>query len=162
MSDANTPTLPSPVPGTKSGKGKPHPFSKWFWLSFLVISLGYAWYSFYVPSNDVAWADDYASAQQLASQSGKPMLLFFTAEWCVPCRIMKREVFADEEVMKTINAQLVPAMIYQGDPGADALFRRYNVGVTPITIVTDGMGNVLNYAVGGIGKAEFLELIENR
>ena len=146
---------------SETPKKKKNPFWQWFWLSFLVISLGYAWYSFYVPSNDVAWVEDYASAQQLASDSGKPMLLFFTADWCVPCRIMKRQVLADEEVMKVINAQLVPIMLYQDEPGNDELFSRYNVQGTPITIVTDAMGNVLTYAVGGISKIEFLELIDS-
>ena len=61
--------------------------------------------------------------------------------------------------MTAINAQLVPVMIYKGEPGTDELFRQYNIGGTPITIITDGTGHVLNYAVGGIGKTEFLELI---
>ena len=164
MEKSNTPQSESPVqdPGTGNGKRKSHLFRRFFWLSFLVVSLIYAWYSFYVPSNEVVWAEDFASAKQLASESGKPMLLFFTAEWCVPCRIMKREVFADEGVMRTINATLVPVMIYQDDPGGDELFKKYNIGGTPITIVTDAMGNVRNYAVGGIGKSEFLELISDQ
>lgn len=142
-------------------RGKGNPFWRVFWLAFLVFSLGYAWYSFYVPANDVNWADDIVSARQLASESGKPMLLFFTAEWCVPCRIMKREVFAKPDVMTAINAQLVPVMIYAGEPGADEAFSQYNVQGTPITIFTDPQGTVLDYAVGGIGKAEFMEMLEN-
>jgi protein disulfide-isomerase len=149
----------SPDTASKAAKGKSHPFWRWFWLTFLVASLGYAWYSFYVPSNDVVWADDIASARQLATESGKNMLLFFTAEWCVPCRIMKRQVFADQEVMTAINAQVVPVMIYADDPGAEEVFRRYKVGGTPVTIFTDPEGNVLDYAVGRIEKTEFLEML---
>lgn len=126
-----------------------------------MVSLCFAWYSFYVPSNDVVWADDITSARELATQSGENMLLFFTAEWCVPCRIMKREVFADQEVMTAINAQVVPVMIHADDPGADEVFSQYKVGGTPITIFTDPQGNVLDYAVGRIGKTEFLEMLEN-
>ena len=145
---------------TNAAKNRSHPFWRWFWLTVLVGSLGYAWYSFYVPSNDVVWADDFASAQQQATDSGKNMLLFFTAEWCVPCRIMKREVFADEEVMTAINAQVVSLMVYADDPGASEVFKRYQVGGTPVTIFTDPQGNVLDYAVGKIGKAEFLDMLE--
>jgi thioredoxin 1 len=130
-----------------------------FWLAFLVLSLAYAWYSFYVPDNDVEWAPTYAVAQEKATASGKPMLLFFTAEWCVPCRIMKREVFADREVMALLNADWISVMIYPDDPGAEALYQRYTIGGTPITILSDPLGNVIDYAVGGINKAEFLELI---
>ncbi|WP_053991619.1 thioredoxin fold domain-containing protein [Mangrovimonas sp. TPBH4] len=142
-------------------KTKSHPFWRWFWLTFLVVSLGYAWYSFYVPSNDVAWADNMVSAKKLATDSNKNMLLFFTGDWCVPCRIMKREVFADKEVMKAINSQVVPVMINIDDPNAKELVKHYKIGGTPITIFTDSQGNVLNYAVGKIGKTKFLEMLEN-
>jgi protein disulfide-isomerase len=162
MNDPKAAPTPSSEDVEKFGKGKSHPFWRVFWLSVLVISLVYAWYSFYVPSNNVDWAEDFASAQELANASGKPMLLFFTSQWCVPCRIMKREVFADPEIMTMINAQLVPVMIDADAPQADELFSRYNIGGTPITIITDSLGNVLNYAVGGIGKSEFLELIGNQ
>ncbi len=142
-------------------KTKSHPFWRWFWLTFLVVSLMYAWYSFYVPSNDVAWSDNMISAQKLANDSEKNMLLFFTGDWCVPCRIMKREVFADKEVMKAINSQVVPVMIDVDDPDAAELVKLYNIGGTPITIFTDPQGKVLDYAVGKIGKTKFLEMLEN-
>lgn len=145
---------------SKSTK-KSHPFWRWFWLLFLAGSLAYAWYSFYVPPNDVAWADNMVSARKDANRSGKNMLLFFTGEWCVPCRIMKREVFADQEVMLAINAQVVPVMIDIDDPTAEALVKQYNIGATPITIFTDPQGKVLDYAVGKIGKTEFLEMLKN-
>lgn len=142
-------------------KTKSHPFWQWFWLTFLVASLAYAWYSFYVPSNDVAWADNVDSARELANNSGKNMLLFFTGEWCVPCRIMKREVFADEEVMKAINLQVVPLMIDVDAPDSEELVKYYKIGVTPVTIFTDAQGKVLDYAVGKIDKTKFLEMLEN-
>lgn len=138
-----------------------HAFWRWFWLTFLVASLAYAWYSFYVPANDVDWAANMVSASELANDSDKNMLLFFTGEWCSPCRIMKREVFADKEVMKAINSHVVPVMIDVDDPNAADLLKQYNVGGTPITIFTDPQGNVLDYAVGKIGKTKFLEMLEN-
>lgn len=146
----------------RGAKRKPHPFWRWFWLTFLVVSLGYAWYSFYVPPNDVNWADDVSSAREVASVSERPVLMFFTADWCAPCRIMKRKVFADPEVMKEINAGVVPVMINESDPSTAEVFERYNVQGTPITILTDSQGKVIDYAVGGIGKSELLELLNKR
>ncbi|MEP4079815.1 thioredoxin family protein [Haloferula sp.] len=143
-----------------SSKKKSHPFWRWFWLSFLVASLAYAWHSFYVPPNDVDWADDIVAARQAASDSERPVLMFFTADWCVPCRMMKRKVFADPEVMTEVNARVIPVMIHAGDPGADEAFERYKVQGTPITILTDSQGVVIDYAVGGIDKSEFLELLD--
>ena len=131
----------------------------WFWRATLVVSLSYAWYCFYVPSNGIVWANNYTSAQHQATQSGKPIIIFFTGKWCVPCKIMKRQVWADDQVMNTVNAAFIPVTIDVDDPDNAAVLVRYNVGVTPITIVTDPNGNALQWRVGGIGKSEFLELL---
>jgi len=53
---------------------------------------------------------------------------------------MKREVFADKEVMKAINSQLIPVMINVDDPKAEELVKQYKIGGIPITIFTDYQG----------------------
>jgi thioredoxin 1 len=159
MNDAPSPS-PSADPTPQPRRRKSPWWWQAFWLTFLVVSLGYAWYSFYVPANDIAWADDYAAAQQQASQTGKPMILFFTAKWCVPCRIMKRTVWADDEVESTVNSGFIPVMIYVDAPDtATAAIERYSIGGTPTTIITDAEGNVLERVEGGIGKSDFLQLL---
>jgi len=134
-------------------------FWRCFWLTFLVVSLAYAWYSFYVPANNITWADNYTSAQQQSADSGKPIILYFTGEWCSPCRVMKRQVWADDEVMTSVNAQFIPVAIDVDDSDNAAVLARYNVGGAPVTIITDSQGNALRWRAGGIGKSEFLELL---
>ncbi len=154
--------LPSSGNSDRQSNGKKiFDFWRCFWLGFLVVSLAYAWYSFYVPSNSIAWADNYTSAQQQAADSGKPMILYFTGEWCVPCRVMKRQVWADEEVKKSVNSQFIPVAIDVDNPNDAALLARYNVGGAPVTIITDPQGNALRWRVGGIGKLKFLEFLAN-
>ena len=131
----------------------------WFWRVTLVVSLSYAWYCFYVPSNSIVWAANYTSAQHQAAQSGKPIILFFTGKWCVPCKIMKRQVWADDQVMNIVNTSFIPVIIDVDDSDNASVLVRYNIGGTPITIVTDPNGNALQWRVGGIGKSEFLELL---
>ncbi len=159
MNDAQPPITPSTEPEPLPISGKLRRFWRWFWLTFLVVSLAYAWYCFYVPSNRIAWADNYTTAQQQAVGSDKPILLFFTGPWCVPCRIMKRQVFADDEVMATVNASFIPVTIDVDDSNAAATVSRYGVGATPNTIITDPQGNVLQWRQGGMSKADFLEWI---
>lgn len=134
-------------------------FWRCFWLTFLVVSLAYAWYCFYVPANDIAWADGFASAQRQAADSGKPMILYFTGTWCVPCRIMKRQVWADDQVAASVNAAFIPVAINVDDPGNAAVLARYKIGGPPVTIVTDSQGRALRWRAGGISKSEFLELL---
>lgn len=134
---------------------------RWFWRVTLVVSLAYAWYCFYVPNNEIAWADDYSSAQAMAAESDQPMVMFFTGKWCVPCRIMKRTVWADEEVESIVNAGFTPLLIDVSEPGESTdTAVRYEVGVTPTTIVADSEGNVLEYVQGAMDKSEFIALLE--
>ncbi|MEW4565201.1 thioredoxin family protein [Bremerella sp. JC770] len=154
----------SPSPTTSSTESAPKsqkviPFWRIFWLTFLVVSLAYAWYCFYAPSNHIAWADNVPAAQQQAAKTGKPMILVFTGQWCVPCRIMKRQVWADPQVTAAVNAEFIPVIVDVDDPESAPLLDRYQVGGPPVTIVTDPQGEPLRWRAGGIGKAEFLELI---
>lgn len=145
----------------KKAKKKSHPFWRWFWLTFLVGSLAYAWYSFYVPSNNIEWVNDITSVQQLSKHTDKKTLIFFTGKWCVPCRIMKREVFADNEVEKIVNAQFTPVIIDIDNPSTKELVNYYKIGATPTTIIVDSTGTVLDYRIGKLGKKKFLEMLNN-
>lgn len=145
-----------------SSKKKSHLFGQFFWLTFLVVSLWYAWYSFYAPSNDISWTNDIESAQKLASNSDKNIMIFFTGKWCSPCRVMKRQVFADNEVMKAIDTKVVPVEINIDDPNSEKLVKQYNIGATPTTLFIDYEGTVIDYAVGKVGKIKFLEMLENQ
>lgn len=140
-------------------KKKSHPFWQFFWLSFLVVSLWYAWYSFYAPSNDITWTNNLESAQKLATNNDKNIMIFFTADWCSPCRIMKRQVFADNEVMKAIDSNIVPVEIDIDDPNNQELVKRYQAYATPTTIFIDSKGNVMDYAVGKVDKVNFLQIL---
>ena len=158
MNGAQSQSPPSTVPAPQPHRGKFN-FWRWFWLGTIPVSLVWVWYDFYVPSNHVSWAKDYASAQQRAAQSGKPIILFFTGKWCVPCRIMKRSVWADKQVEATVKAGFTPVMIDLDDPNAAGTVSRYRVVATPTTIIIDPKGNVLDRVEVGMGKMDFLKLL---
>ena len=145
----------------KITKKKSHPFWKFFWLSFLVLSLAYAWYSFYAPSNEIEWENNISSIEEITNSSNKNTLLFYTRKWCSPCRIMKREVFADKEVEKIVNSKVTPIIIDIDNPNTKKIVNKYKIGATPTTIIIDSNGEVLDYAVGKIDKKKFLEMINN-
>jgi hypothetical protein len=81
------------------------------------------------------------------------------------CRIMKRNVWADEQVAASVNSGFVPVTIDVDDPDAATARSRYRVGATPTTIttiITDPQGKILFQAEGGMGKTDFLELLAKR
>ena len=146
---------------SKFSKTKSNPFWRWFWLTFLVVSLAYAWYSFYVPSSPMIWAKNITSVEKLTNDSSNNKLLFFTGKWCSPCRIMRREVFTDKEVTKAITLKVTPVMINIDDPNTKGLINHYMVNTTPTTIITDAEGKVIDKVVGKIEKKKFLEMLSN-
>lgn len=75
---------------------------------------------------------------------------------------MKRQVWADDNVMQIVNSQFIPVAIDVDSPVNAPLLDRYNVGGAPVTIITDPSGNALRWRAGRIGKSEFLELLTPR
>ncbi|MEM9252356.1 MAG: thioredoxin family protein [Planctomycetota bacterium] len=132
---------------------------RWFWRAMIIPAIVAVWYCFYAPANHIAWADSYASAQRQAAETGKPVLLFYTGKWCVPCTIMKRNVWADEEVAATVNASFIPVMIDVGDPREAAAIEENQIHATPFTAIVDAQGQVLQWQQGGMSKADFLAMI---
>ncbi|WP_421805241.1 thioredoxin fold domain-containing protein [Flagellimonas sp.] len=142
----------------KRPKKKSHPFWSFFWLTFLVVSLGYAWYSFYAPSNEIKWVN-ISNQELLFNNSNKYSIVFFTGEWCSPCRIMKREVCADQKVEEIVNSKFRAIMIDVGNPETNEIVNQYKTNVTPTTIILDSKGKVIERIVGKIEKNKFLEML---
>ncbi|WP_338733654.1 thioredoxin family protein [Mangrovimonas cancribranchiae] len=141
-------------------KKKSHPFWKFFWLTFLVVSLAYAWYSFYTPENNIEWISYTSMDETIQINSNKPILLFFTGKWCSPCRIMKREVFTDKRVERTINEYFDAVLVDVDNPDSQSLVKRFKVIATPTIVILDSKGELLVSMEGKISKTDFLELLQ--
>ena len=144
----------------KQPKKKTHQFWRFFWLSFLVISLGYAWYSFYVPSNEIKWST-VSNQESLINNSSEYSIVFFTAKWCSPCRIMKREVFAHQQVEELVNSKYRAIMIDIDNHETKDIVNQYNAYATPTTLILDSKGKVIKRVVGKIEKDKFLKMLLN-
>ena len=60
---------------------------------------------------EVKWSQDIERSLQEATAAGKPVLIEFTASWCVYCKRMEKSTFADPELADRINTQFVPVQI---------------------------------------------------
>ena len=65
------------------------------------------------------WADGMSAGQLLARESGKPMVVLFTAAWCGPCQTLKKNVLTQPEVVDALKAGFVPVQIDMTDQSPD-------------------------------------------
>lgn len=103
------------------------------------------------------WHPPGPDAHARAQEDGKPILYFFTAEWCAPCHHLKRTVFADPAKAAEIAASYVPVEVEdtrvetgKNAPEVDEVLKRYQVSSLPTMVVAlpDGqeVGNQRGYA----------------
>ena len=77
-----------------------------------------------------------------AKKTGKPALYFFTAEWCVPCHTIEKEVFADPKTAMAIEKRYVPIICEDtfreegaNPPGFNEVARRFGLQGFPTLVV---------------------------
>ena len=138
-----------------------------FWLAMVLILGGVWFYQSYTPANNIQWSRDFDAARQTAAQMNRPMLLYFTADWCGPCKQMKRSVWPDQRVEAFVNNQTVPVYLDVDEPAVEPIAARYTVRSIPTVLLTDSDGNILPLPSGNaasvsgvVDAAGVIELIE--
>lgn len=90
----------------------------------------------------------------------KPILIYFTASWCPPCRIMKSEVLPTKRVVDAAEGY-VPVMIDVDDDPVTA--GQFQIASIPTTVILDADGTVRERLVGLLSVEELEEALdENR
>ena len=96
------------------------------------------------PVSTVEWRTDLDDALAEARQTGKPILVDFSADWCPPCVAMKHDVWPNPGVERALKRSYIPLLIDVDRNGEVA--DRYGVGGIPTVLVLDAEGRVLRRA----------------
>lgn len=111
-----------------------------------------------LPESTIPWREDYALTLEESKSSGKPVLVVFSASWCPPCKMMKREVWPDAEVAAAVESGFVPMYVDVDLKQYGPVVQRYNIRGIPSILILDGEGQVLRQA-GSMSRNRTLKFL---
>ncbi|TXD37548.1 DUF255 domain-containing protein [Lujinxingia vulgaris] len=112
----------------------------------------------------VGWITSYSEAQALARAQNRPIVLDFTADWCLACGEMEREVFEHPQVRQRLEEEFVTLKLdYEaGDAETIAAIQRFEVSGLPRIAFESPDGEFLRGPSfeGKLGVEEFNERLD--
>ncbi|MFI5378753.1 MAG: thioredoxin family protein [Tepidisphaerales bacterium] len=110
------------------------------------------------PNDGIPWRTNFDAALAESKQSGKPVLLDFSASWCPPCQVMKRETWPSAKVREAVTAGYIPVFVDVDAAGSRAISARYGISGIPSILIVDAQGTVIKQG-GFMDVAELLAFL---
>lgn len=90
------------------------------------------------PESKVRWTESVPTALKQSRETGRPLIVYFTADYCGYCRKMERETWSDSGVARRIQNEFV-ALKLDAEQNEE-LVARLGVKGLPTTIIFDADG----------------------
>lgn len=117
------------------------------------------------PSSVITVTDSAALSQAMARaiERNRPAVIYFTADWCVSCRVIEREVFENDAVQAALGSvDLIKVDVTRSTPETRALMEDYGV-VGPPTLAfftPDGIEAPQTRLVGEVSARKVLAALD--
>ena len=112
----------------------------------------------------ISWEKFSEAALSTAQSQGKPVLMDFYADWCIPCLELDRKTFTDPSVIAETGefVRLKVDLTHFDSPESEALRKKFNIAGVPTIVFIDWKGQevVSSRVVGYLPPDEFLEKVK--
>lgn len=93
----------------------------------------------------VSFGNDYAAALDTATREQKPLLIFFTADWCEYCRQIRHDIFERPEFVEAAKRFVCVEVDAGRQP---TIGEEYRVRAYPTLVVANPAGKAIERIVG--------------
>ena len=110
------------------------------------------------PKGSPDFERSYAAALKKAKESGKPLVVVFSATWCPPCQSNKKNVYPSEPV-KVFHDKFIWAYLDTDDETSAKTAKEFGVSGIPHIQFVDKDGKSIDKMVGGSSPEEFAKTL---
>jgi thiol-disulfide isomerase/thioredoxin len=104
------------------------------------------------------WMTDFEKAREKSVETGKPVLVMFSASWCGPCKAMIANVYPTPEAKEALEA-FVP--VYVDAEKEVELASKNNIRAFPTFVCFDPQGKAIGEHIGGGSVDDFLTMLQS-
>src|SRR5215213_8344637 len=103
-------------------------------------------------------SSNYNTALLRAKNENKYIFLDAYTSWCLPCKIIEKEVFAAKEVSDVYQPKFISLKVDMEKGEGIELRKKFNVNSFPTLIYLNSSGQVVNKVSSALSKEQFIEL----
>ena len=118
----------------------------------MVVLIGYRDMGFNADTAAIAW-QPYAETH-IGSGNGGPALIYFSADWCINCRVMSRTTFGEPSLGEQMRRQGITPLkvdLTTTDAESRRIFDRFGGRAIPYVVIVDGRGRPMHRFTGIVG-----------